>query len=149
MRRFFKKKYIIPIVGIFTCLFVVAFLYDFVFSSYAQTKHVGKEFVENLAQEQYDSAFDMTTPSFQEKTSREDLQTFVEYYTVVASTNKVKFDYHEVVEGNTQDGVQVFSGTLKTKGGETLPVTIKVVKLDGLWKIGFFSVDLLDVPIKQ
>lgn len=97
-------------------------------------------FVDHLAAEQYEEAYELTSTEFQEVTNLEDLQTFAEYYRPVDTAERVSFNYHHV-----EDGVHLLSGTL-FGDEEQLPLTVEIVMEGEAWKMSFFSVDEADVP---
>lgn len=110
------------------------------FSSTSEQATMADEFVNLLADEQYDTAYAMASVDFKDSTTLDQLTVFVENFPVLADATSTTFNYRGI-----EDDMVVISGTVMA-GEDESPLTVQFVEEDGEWKILLFSLDPADVP---
>lgn len=121
-------------------LIAVVFFVMSIFKLASGPSNAGKAFVNALAENDYAAAYEMTSPEFREVTAQEDLQLFVEAFPVIDEMTSISFNQFSI-----ENDAGVVSGTI-AGAGETSPITIEVVNVNGEWKIVNLSLDPADVP---
>ncbi|MFA6522577.1 MAG: hypothetical protein WCT24_03245 [Patescibacteria group bacterium] len=141
-----KKKKTMKIIGLVVGILVllvvlpaIAFVY-FLFSSTAGPAKAAESFLTLTAAGDYNGAYEITSTDFKGVATVEGLQLFTESYPVLDEMTSVEFTYRGM-----SDDVMVVSGTMES-ATETTPITVQLIKEDGEWKVGFFSLNPEDVP---
>lgn len=81
-------------------------------------------------------AYGYTSKTFQQETSFENFKKFVETYEAFKNNDDVSFSTRE-----TQNDTGILKGELKSKDGKKTPVSYKLVKENGDWKIEGIKLD--------
>lgn len=102
-------------------------------------KKVANEWLELLASDQVDAAYDMTASAFKEGTSAEQFDVFLEAYPIMTSVDAANYSGIEREVTNGQS-LTTLTGTLSGMDGSTSPVKLVLIEEDSTWKI--YNVDL-------
>lgn len=77
-----------------------------------------------------DAAYDVTSQAFQRSTSKAQFEQFVRAYPIITDIAD-----HSFSERRVENGIGYLSGTLTSESGGVQPVSYRLVKENGEWKI--------------
>jgi len=110
------------------------------FKTFSGPSDAAKAWVQEVATGDMEMAYESTNQEFKDIGTGEEFEEYIQEIPVFTDFDEVKFSQFSI-EGNQA----VVSGTI-TGGGTDSPITIRLVKEDGEWKVAAFSLDEADVP---
>lgn len=120
------KKFLKILLGFFLFIMIVIAAAFYFTSGVAK---VGTDFFDSIAKDDISAAYSLLAEDFRKDTSQQQLQEYLQA-TSMDQIDSVSWDSRNVNMGRGE-----MKGTLTTKTGASIPVTVSLVKEDKQWKI--------------
>ena len=136
--KMFKKVLLfsLPVVAV-TALIVFALP----LTSGSKPKKVATQFLNELANKDFNKAYQVTSIQFQATVPMATFNEFLKMYPILTTKGRLDFSSTTVDEN-----IATISGNIKTDAGDESPIILHVVKEDGSWKILALSLNPEDSP---
>ncbi|MEI6221717.1 MAG: DUF4864 domain-containing protein [bacterium] len=93
-------------------------------------------FLNDISAGKSDEAYALTSVQFQNATSKQDFNQFVSQNPTFSHISNISFSSRDV-----KNGLGTLKGTITNSDGTKMPVTVKTVQENGVWKIQYLGLN--------